>query len=167
MKKRYVYSLLFGVHGFFVFLIIAFAVFGVAAGVFWLYAFGDTWPASTEIVLPAVFFVPFLTGWFTAIAAGYIIGKKFENKPGLNRRHILLSAVATVIPVLLIIIHQFSVGNIGPKSDTVRCSEYCGEQEYAASGMPPKNSGDTTCICYDSTGRVAVTVPIDSVIANN
>lgn len=168
MKKRYLYMLLFGVPGLFVSLILAFFAFGVTAGLFWIYVFGDdAWPASTETALLTVFIVTFLTGWITAVVAGYRAGMKREGEPGIDRNHILLSAVATLIPVVLIVVHQRYVGNIGSESPTVRCSAYCRDQGYAASGMPPRNSGDTGCICYDVHGEEAVRVPMDSVTTRN
>jgi hypothetical protein len=56
MKKRYIYGLLFGIPGFFISLIISAGVFGFAAGILWLYVFGDNpWPAGTSRTLGASF----------------------------------------------------------------------------------------------------------------
>jgi hypothetical protein len=61
MKKRYIYSLLFGVPGFVVSLLVAFILFGFVAGVFWLYVYGDdAWPSSAETILPVLLVMSFL-----------------------------------------------------------------------------------------------------------
>lgn len=166
MRKRFLYALLFGVPGLPVALLIAFAVFGAAAGALWIFVYGDNpWPASAEKLLPVLFVAGFLAVWLLFVIAGYSTGKKLESNPDLNFRHIAVSAVATIVPVVLIALHQLGVGNIGPKSATVQCSEYCRAKGYAASGMPPKNSGISVCSCFDDRGREAVKVPLDSMAA--
>ena len=81
MKKRYLYSILYGAPGFFVSLIIAFIIFGAAAGFLWIYAYGDNpWPQSTDNILPALFILTFLALWISSISVGFITGKKLEEK---------------------------------------------------------------------------------------
>lgn len=164
MKKRYLYALLFAAPGFLVALIISFVLFGAAAGILWLYVYGDSpWPASTEKTLPALFLVTLLVVWLGLVIAGFITGKKFEADPALNFKHILVSVVATIVPVILIVLRQLSVGNIGPKSASVLCNEYCSGKGYAASGMPPRDSGKSDCVCFDSRGQEAMKLPLDSI----
>src|SRR6266545_1659268 len=164
MKKRYLYTLLFGIPGFFVSAIISLLVFGATAGILWIYFFGDTpWPSSIETMLPILFALIFLIIWIALIVIGFVTGKRLEKDPVLNRNHILVSAVLTILFVVLIVLQQWSVGNFGPKSDTVICSEYCSEKGYSGSGMPPRNSGDRTCSCYDNSGNEALKVPLDRI----
>jgi len=164
LRKRYLYILLFAVPGFFISLSIAFALTGAAAGFLWLFVFGDNpWDTSTEILLPILFVLAFLPVWITSMALGYSTGKKLEHIQTLNANHILVSVGVTVALILLSIYHQLSVGNIGQPSDTVRCSNYCTQLGYSGSGMPPRNSGDRTCGCYDNIGNEAVRISIDSV----
>jgi hypothetical protein len=164
MKKRYLYSILFGIPGFFVSLIISFVIFGVAAGILWIYVFGDNpWPSSVEKILPILFALIFLMVWITSIAVGYVIGKKLEKDPALNKAHILVSGGLTVMFILLIALQQLSVGNIGPKSDDTLCSEFCTRQGYSGSGMPPRNSGERSCSCYDNFGNEVLKVPLDNI----
>jgi hypothetical protein len=164
MKKRYLYSLLFGIPGFFVSAIISFLIFGATAGVLWIYFFGDSsWPASIETMLPIVSGLIFLLVWITCILIGFVTGKRLEKDPALNRNHLLASAALTILFVVLIVLQRLSVGNIGPKSDGVICSEYCSEKGYSGSGMPPLNSGDRTCSCYDNSGNEALKVPLDRI----
>jgi hypothetical protein len=164
MKKRYLYSVLFGIPGFFVSVIISFVVFGSAAGILWIFVFGDNpWPSSIEIILPILFVIVFLTVWTASVTIGFITGKKLEKTPGLNKKHILVSIGVTIAPVLFIVFHQLSVGNIGPKSDGIRCSDFCSQKGYSGSGMPPKDSGERSCSCFDNSGLEIMKVPIDSI----
>ena len=164
MKKRYLYSLLVGIPGFFVAVIISFAVFGVAAGMLWLYFFGDNpWPASTEKMLTGLFALTFLILWISSITIGFVIGKRLEKDPQLNKSHILISSGLTILCILAMVLQQLSVGNIGPKSDSVLCSDFCSLRGYSGSGMPPTDSGDRTCSCYDNLGNEALKVPLDSI----
>lgn len=163
MKKRYLYSILFGIPGFFVALIISLIVFGLAAGVLWIYFFGDSpWPSLTEKLLPILFVITFLAAWIACITAGFMTGKKLEKDLLLNKNHILVSGGLTIMFLFLIVLQQFSVGNIGPKSEEALCSEFCSQQGYSGSGMPPKNSGDRSCSCFDNLGHEALKVPLDS-----
>ena len=167
MKKRYLYSILYGAPGFFVSLIIAFIIFGAAAGFLWIYAYGDNpWPQSTDNILPALFILTFLVLWIASITVGFKAGIKFEENPGLNKNHILVSIGATTLPVVLIILYQSSVGNIGQASDSILCGEFCSGKGFSASGMPPKDSGERTCSCFDSGGQEAIKISMDIVISD-
>ena len=164
MKKRFLYALLFGAPGFFVSGIISVFAAGASLGFLWIYIFGDNpWPASTETALAIVLILTFLILWIAFVIIGYVIGKRLENDPGINKKHILISGGLTFLFILFIVLQQWSVGNLGPKSDTVRCSDYCTRQGYSASGMPPLNSGDRTCSCYDSSGNEALKVQLDRI----
>jgi hypothetical protein len=164
VKKRYLYSILFGVPGFFISLIILSVIFAIAAGILWLYFFGDDpWPSSIETMLPILFFLGFLGMWVTLIMVGYRTGKKLENDPQLNRIHIMVSAGLTFLFILFIALQQLRVGNIGPKSDELVCSDYCSLQGHSGSGMPPKNSGQRICSCFDDSGNEAIKIPIESI----
>jgi len=164
MKKRYLYSLLFGIPGFFVSAIISLVVFGVAMGILWIYVFGDNpWPVSTEAMLSILLVLIFLILWAISITIGYFFGRRLEKDPLLNRKHILVSGALTIIFVLFIVFQQLSVGNIGPKSESVLCSDFCSQQGYSGSGIPPKNSGDRSCSCFDSLGNEVLKVPLDRI----
>ena len=81
----------------------------------------------------------------------------------LNKSHILISGGLTLMFILFIVLQQLSVGNQGPKSAEVICSDFCSERGYSGSGMPPRDSGDNTCSCYDSFGNEALKVPLDGI----
>jgi hypothetical protein len=164
MKKRYIYSILFGVPGFIVSLTVSFVVFGFAGGVLWIYVFGDNpWPAYIDKVLIVLFMIVFLTAWLASLTIGFITGKQLEQNPILNRKHVLISIGVTITSVLFIVFHQWSVGNLGPKSDGLRCSDLCRQKGYPASSMPPRDSGERSCSCLDQTGHEIIKVPIDSI----
>ena len=162
MKKRYIYSLLFGIPGMLVSLVVSFFIFGFVAGFLWLYVYGDAlWPAAAGKMLPVLFGVCFLALWAMTLVMGYVTGKRLETTPDLNRRHVLVSAVATVLPLLLIMLHQ--TRHSGAKTDSQLCSEYCSSRGYSASGMPAKDTGDRSCSCFDAAGGELLKVPLDSV----
>ena len=164
MKKRYLYALLFGLPGFFVAAIISLFVFGAVVGFLWLFVFGDDpWPSFPESILSILLVLTFLFLWIGSISLGYYAGKRLEQDPNLNRNHILLSAGLTLLFILFILLQQWSVGNIGPKSDSMLCSNYCSAQGYSGSGIPPQNSGDRTCSCYDVSGKEVLKVPLESI----
>jgi hypothetical protein len=98
-----------------------------------------------------------------SITVGYATGKKLENDPALDKRHILVSSGLTIMFILFIVIQQFSAGNIGPKSEGVLCSEFCSRRGYLASGMPPEDSGERSCSCFDAAGKEVLKVPLESI----
>ena len=164
MKKRYLYALLFGIPGFFVAGMIALFVFGAVMGGLWLFVFGDnTWPFSMDILLPVLLVVVFLLLWVGFITLGFVIGKRLEKDTIWHWKHVLVSGAVTLLFILFIILQQWSVGNLGPKSDSALCSDYCTRQGYSASGLPPLNSGDRSCSCYDNAGDEALKVPLDKI----
>jgi hypothetical protein len=166
MKKRYLYALLFGLPGFFVAVIATMSAIGGLAGMLWLFVFGDdTWPSSIGPILVTLGIVIFLVSWTGLAWLGYRMGKRLEPDPRVNRNHILVSVGLTVFSILLILGQQFSVGNLGPKSDGVLCSEYCSQRGYSGSGMPPANSGERTCSCYGDSGNEAIKIPLESIEA--
>jgi len=165
VKKRYLYALLFGIPGLFMAGIISVLAFGAVAGILWIYVFGDNpWPASTETIISTLFVLVFMVLWIGFITLGYGVGTKLENNPLLNRNHVLISVGLTLTFLLLILFQQLSVGNLGPKSDSVLCSEFCIQHGYARSGMPPIDSGNRICSCYDDSGNEALRIPLDHIV---
>jgi hypothetical protein len=163
VKKRVIYSILFGIPGLLISAYITFVVAGITAGALWLFVFGDNpWPAAVDTLFPFSLILVFLTGWFAWIALGFGIGKHLEPNPVLNRKHILVSLAVTLIPILLLVYYQWSVGNIGPKSEGERCSAYCSLKGYSASSLPPQNAGERTCSCLDPFGVEKIKIPLKS-----
>jgi hypothetical protein len=101
--------------------------------------------------------------WIAIITLGFVAGKRLERDPLVNKKGVLVSGGLTAMFLLLILFQQWSVGNLGPKSDTVLCSEFCARHGYAGSGMPPQNTGDRICSCFDDSGNEALTVPLDAI----
>jgi hypothetical protein len=162
MKKRYIYTLLFLVPSLFVSLLITSAVFAVAFGALWLYVLGDsTWPAWSGQVIPVLMLVLFSGLWIGAMVTAYLVGKKLEAAAGFDVRHLWIALGATLLPIVIVLLHQLSIGNLGPKSDGQLCSEYCSDLGYAASSMPSRDSGVRTCSCLGRHGEAEITLPID------
>ena len=116
MKKRYLYSFLFGIPGVFVAGIVSIFLFGAFAGIFWLYVFGDNpWPSFIEPLTSIAFVLAGLILWIASIVLGFIVGKRLERDPLVNRNHVLISAGLTAMFLLLILFQQWSVVNLGPR----------------------------------------------------
>ena len=105
------------------------------------------------MLLLIIFAVSFLAAWIAFMATGYAVGRKLEAEPGFNSKHVLASTGLALLLIALITLHQISVGNALIKTETARCSDFCKRNGFAASGMPPKDSGDSSCSCYDSEGH--------------
>ncbi|HSL46309.1 MAG TPA: hypothetical protein VK897_22940 [Anaerolineales bacterium] len=164
MQKRYIYSLLFGIPGLFVAGIISIFALGAFTGILWLFVFGDhPWPVSAETILSILFVVVFLILWAGIILLGYWMGRRLENDPTLNRKHVFISAGLTLMFILFMVIYQWRVGNIGAQSDSALCSEFCAQHGFSGSGMPPENSGNRICSCYDDAGNEALRIPLDQI----
>jgi hypothetical protein len=162
MKKKYIYALLFGIPGLFVAGIVSILVFGAFTGILWMFVFGDNpWPDYIEWLVAIVFVLTVLSVWVVSIALGYVVGRRLENNPGLNRTHVLISAGLSVLFLVLILFQQWSVGNLGPKSDSTACSDFCSLHGYSGSGMPPRNSGEKICSCFDEAGNEVLRIPLD------
>ena len=162
MKKRYLYALLFGIPGLFAAGILSILLFGAFAGILWLFVFGDNpWPAYIETLTSIFFVLAVLTLWMAILVLGFLVGKRLERDPRVNRTHVFLSAGLTAMFLLLILFQQWSVGNLGPQSDSVLCSEFCVQHGFSGSGMPPASSGDRLCSCYDEDGNEALRIPLD------
>ena len=113
MKRRYVYSILVGVPGLFVSLIVSVIAFGFAAGFLWLFVFGDnSWPAWVEMALPVLFVSVFIIVWLALLAAGYFIGIAREHDAAMNRTHVLISLGATLLFTAVILLYEWGIGNL-------------------------------------------------------
>jgi hypothetical protein len=164
MKKRFIYSILFGIPALIVSVIIAIIVFGFAAGALWIYAFGDNpWPASVEKILSILFILVFLVVWIALIIIGFVIGKHLEQNPILNKKHILISVGITITFILFIAFYQLRIGNIGTKSVGLQCSNYCSQIGYSASSVSPQDSDERMCGCLDNSGLEVISIPIDNI----
>ncbi|MBI5583093.1 MAG: hypothetical protein HY892_04660 [Deltaproteobacteria bacterium] len=166
MKRRYLYVLLFGVPALLASTIISLLLSGAAAGILWIFVFGDSpWPPSAGNMLTVMLVFTSVTLSVAFMSAAYVFGKKQEEQAALNVKHVMASAGATALLVLLVVSQQWLVGNIGTKSDDVLCSEFCRDQGFTGSGRPPRDAGAATCSCYDVQGREAVKVSMRDVVA--
>lgn len=161
MQRRYVYLLIFGGPALLVAIVVATLLFGAATGILWLFVFGDDpWPAYAEAVLTAAFVLGCLTLWALFLSAAYAAGKAQEARATLNPRHVIGAVGVTALLVLIVVTHQWQVGNLGAKSAGVLCAEFCQAKGYAGSGMPPRDAGAAICSCIDGQGREALTLPL-------
>lgn len=114
MTRRYLYSLLVGVPGLVVCLLITYIYFGVAGGVLWIFIYRDNpWPVWTGKVVPVIFALDFLTIWLPFPLIGFIFGKRLEQSPALNKMHVLISAGLTILFILFMLSYRVSLEGIG------------------------------------------------------
>ena len=129
--------------------IVSAVMVGAAAGFLWIFVYGDeSWPAISQTILGGIFALAFLIILAIFINLGLRVGKREEQSARINRTHIFVSILATLIPLGILVLHQLSVGNLGPESDSSRCGNYCLALGYKGSGMPPRDSGEVFCSCY-------------------
>lgn len=161
MKRRFLYLLLFGLPALLASFIAAMLLFGAAAGLLWLFVLGDNpWPGWAEQLLGAAFVIAFAGSWLAFMSLAYARGKRQEASERLARSHVLAAAGASLLLLALIAAQQWSVGNLGGRSASLSCADYCRKSGYAGSGTPPRDAGAATCSCFDAQGRVAETVPL-------
>jgi hypothetical protein len=163
MKRRYLYPLMYSVPALVVSAIFTAVLTGAVWGLLWLFVFGDdTWPPFVERSAPILMFVVLATGWVWLLWAAYAWGKRQEIHVRLNMAHAYLAAGSTAALVLLVFLHQLSVGNIGPPPDPVLCAEFCAARSFGSSRVPH----DGTCRRYRADGGEALNVSIDSLRAS-
>lgn len=148
MKKRYVYSLLYGIPGLIISFLVATFVTGMTMGIFWLFMFGDTmeWPSWTEWVAPTLGIIAFVIMQSIIVIIGFNVGKKQEaNDLPINRKYI-------IIPMLIIVFFIFYVMIIFRNSDDV-CSNLCIKKGYDKNNPVSTSEylGKKSCSCWNNT----------------
>ncbi|MGY0798930.1 hypothetical protein ACW7G0_07750 [Lysobacter sp. A286] len=162
MKARFSYLLLFLLPIVMVAIIVTVFAGGASAGILWLYVYGDNvWPQSANNVFMAVIVVVFSATLITLCLASYAFGKKRESCGGLKGSHVALAVGASILMPGLGLLHQLSVGNIGPQTDNVICSHFCLTKDFRGSRIP----SDGTCRCLGTDGSAALNVSIESIRA--
>ncbi|MDP3761157.1 MAG: hypothetical protein Q8R01_11655 [Ramlibacter sp.] len=168
MKQRHLYLLLFSVPALIGALLAGFVVLAGAAGGLWLFVYGDNpWPGAAEAALVALFAAVSLAVWAVLLRRAYLAGEQHEQAGDPPKAGRLAIAAAGITALLLILVglHQWNVGNIGPKPGSVVCSDFCASRGFAGSSMPPRDAGTPTCTCVDAGGRDALTVPLQEAAA--
>lgn len=164
MKRRFQYLLLFGLPALLMAGMAALLLVGAAAGVLWLFVFGDNpWPAAAEKVLGAGFFIAWLALWLVLLVLAFAAGKRQEASPRSMRGPVMLALGTLALVVFVAVLHQRSVGNLGPPSDGELCLGYCADKGFSGSSMPPRNAGLPRCSCLDGSGRETAPVTIEEI----
>lgn len=114
MKARYAYPLLFLFPGVMLALLACVAVAGAGAGVLWLFVYGDgPWPPSASTALMAMAATAGVLTLATVGALSYAFGKQREHRGGTSRSHVLAALGLSLGLPLLVLLHQWQVGNLG------------------------------------------------------
>ena len=163
INRRHVYVLLFAVPALLVSIIAAALMLAASAGALWLFVYGDDpWPNTATVLLGAIFLLVAAALWLALLFVAYAVGRQQEGERSLNKRHVALSLGATVVLAAIIIVRLTGLNIAGARSDSVVCADLCRSQGFTASGLPPRDSGDRTCSCYNAQGQEVrqVTLPL-------
>jgi hypothetical protein len=154
INRRHVYVLLFAVPALLVSIIAAALMLAASAGALWLFVYGDDpWPNTANVVVGAIFLFVAVALWLALLFVAYAVGRQHEGEQSLNKGHVALSVGATVVLAVIIIVRLSGLNVAGAQSDSVACADLCRAQGFTASGLPPRDSGDRTCSCYDAQGQ--------------
>lgn len=114
MKARYAYPLLFVLPSAMASVIAGVLVAAAGAGVMWVFVYGDNpWPSHAGTLLmvgASIFAMLVLCG---LVALSFRIGKARESHGGLSRSHVFIALALSVGLPLLVLVHQWQVGNLG------------------------------------------------------
>ncbi|MGE5639025.1 MAG: hypothetical protein ACM30H_02945 [Clostridia bacterium] len=160
MRRRHAYLLLFGAPALLAALLVGAIVLVFALAIFWIFIFGDnTWPDYSYYLLAALFIGAAGTTFAVLLYHAYEAGKRQEETTSTNRAHIALAIASTLA---LLIVPALYVWHSSQADQTPEgaCAFYCKNRGFAASGMPPRNSGDKTCTCYGPKGEAGATFPL-------
>jgi hypothetical protein len=154
INRRHTYVLLFAVPALLVSIIAAALMLAASAGALWLFVYGDApWPNTANVLLGAIFFLAAAVVWLALLFVAYVVGRRQESERSLNKGHVALSIGATVVLAMVIIFRVAGWNVAGAQGDSVVCADLCLAEGFTASGLPPRNSGDRTCSCYDAQGQ--------------
>ncbi len=153
MNHKVSYTILFIIPGLFASFIIAAAITGIIAGVFWLFIFGDNiWPEWTEAFIGSLFVIIFLGSLGAFAIAGYQLGISQKPANKINRKYILISIGSTAAFIAFMFLYAFSnqIRNSN-NSFTLQCHEACKYRGHSGSSTPPENLGIEECSCFDDS----------------
>jgi hypothetical protein len=114
VKARHSYPLLFFIPS-----AVLGAVAGVLAGaagggILWLFVYGDSpWPAQANAVVMAMACVVAVAVLGALLLAAYRAGNVQDARGGLRKAHVLMALGLSVGLPLLLLLHQWLIGNIG------------------------------------------------------
>lgn len=110
VKARYAYPLLFLAPGAMASVIVAALATATGAGFLWIFVYGDNpWPPWSSVALTVFALVVCLM----VLAIAYRFGKAQESRGGLRKAHALIAIMLSFGLPLLILYHQWQVGNLG------------------------------------------------------
>lgn len=114
MKARHAYPLLFLVPGVMLAAISAALAVASAAGVLWLFVYGDDpWPAAAGALLTGIAAL-FGVGVFAGVLLlAYRTGRRREHAGGVAGAHVRLAVGLSVGLTLLVLLNQWQAGNPG------------------------------------------------------
>ncbi len=164
MNKRYLGLIAYGIPGLFIAFIASIFTAGIISGIFWIFIFGDeSWPSWTNSFIIIISILVFIIMLLIFLIWGYRVGRRLEQNNESIKKHFIISLVIILVLIILIIIYSFSVGNLGSKSISILCNDFCIDNNYSISEIPHSIDGDDIrdfCRCLDNMGKVVKEVPL-------
>ena len=130
-------------------LVPAFVMTAFAAGVLWLFVYGDNvWPKTADLVILGVFFV----SWF---GAGAALTAALNRSPRVQRLSLgQLTAVSILMgtfAISIMLVHQWRNGNLGREPHP--CKLTCEAQGFSGASWSVDASGTEDCTCHGASQR--------------
>lgn len=103
-KQRFIYSLIFGIPGILVSVLIGLFAGGATGGFLWIFVYGDNqWPFWTEYIIASITGIVFIISLIVIIKIGYSVGKKREiEEIPISIKHVIISVVILILLIVRI-----------------------------------------------------------------
>lgn len=114
MKPRFAYPILFLLPSAMIAFLSAILAAGGGAGVLWLFVYGDSpWPEAAGTILMVVAGATGIASFGAMLFSSYAFGRRREPAGGVSRRHVALAVAVSILLPVLVLLHQWQVGNLG------------------------------------------------------
>ena len=133
-----------GAGAFVVALVPAFMVTAFAAGVLWLFVYGDNvWPKAADLTILGVFFV----SWF---GAGSALTSALNRNPRVQRfslgQLMVVSVMMGTMAIGVMLVHQWLNGNLGHEPHP--CKLACEAKGFSGASWSDDEPGIEDCTCH-------------------
>ena len=150
MKRRYLYLLLFALPATLLALIAAGVAVAGAAGVLWLFVFGDDpWPRQSDLSLAVIAVLAAAPVLAASFMMAWRAGLAQESQPRVPRGHLGL-AIGLTLALGALIVLQLAGPRRGPVSDGERCADWCRTSGFDASANGGAIRGKTCSRTFPS-----------------
>jgi hypothetical protein len=152
---------MFGVPGLLAAALFSLILFFLAYGFLWMFVLGDsTWPDWVSQGLPVVAVGSALVIWYGLMTVAWSAGRKAEEKPELNRRHVVMALCVAFFAVALVLAFQQGLGKLNPPTPEDACAALCRSKGFPIGAMPHRDTNPRECVCRDAQSRDGFTAEL-------